>query len=458
MNKEPPRRSLALWIVLACALSASAAGDPKPLANDASSTTASVPATSSTQVTAAAAHPNDAEPLQITGLVDDPSAPPINGKDSTNKDIRSHIGLNSKLWVLLNRAPPHAASQYVLFLNGTEIKNLDPATDASYPAAGQPAVYALVFKLKRGKDSTAFWKDLLGSLTDTHVPVTVSLGEQATPGQSAQATIVGADPSKSAFQFEAFTAWRLTLATAAILLVITLVWGHARTRTTLRDNLLPQLEATRQPYSLGRWQMAFWFTLIFAAFVFLFFMLQDTNTLTAQALSLMGISGLTAAASVAVDVNRNTPADDANRGLQALGIKAYEDVLRIKQEIADRQQELASLATRQNAAPDAARATAEQRRTRLQIEVQDRNNVLRTYDEKARPFVSQGWFNDITTDLNGTALHRLQVVCWTLTLGIIFVYGVYRELSMPEFSGTLLSLMGISSAGYVGFKMQEVNN
>jgi hypothetical protein len=45
-----------------------------------------------------------------------------------------------------------------------------------------------------------------------------------------------------------------------------------------------------------------------------------------------------------------------------------------------------------------------------------------------------------------------------LVLGGIFVIGVYRDLAMPEFGGTLLALMGISSAGYVGFKFPEKNN
>jgi hypothetical protein len=44
-------------------------------------------------------------------------------------------------------------------------------------------------------------------------------------------------------------------------------------------------------------------------------------------------------------------------------------------------------------------------------------------------------------------------------LGVVFIVGVYRDLAMPpDFSGTLLALMGISSAGYVGFKYQEKNN
>jgi hypothetical protein len=235
------------------------------------------------------------------------------------------------------------------------------------------------------------------------------------------------------------------LAVLSILVVVVLVWGHARKSTTLRDNLLPQVEPARQPYSLGRWQMAFWFTLIFAAFVFLFFLLWDANTISAQALGLMGISGTTALAAVAVDAAKNTPADACNQGLRALGLNSYDDVLRVRQEIANRQAELQQL-------------PSEQRKTQLSSEILDRQLILQTYDDKIRPFVTQGWFRDLTTDLNGTALHRLQVFCWTWILGIVFVLAVYRGLAMQDFSPTLLALMGISSAGYVGFKIPEVNN
>jgi hypothetical protein len=92
------------------------------------------------------------------------------------------------------------------------------------------------------------------------------------------------------------------------------------------------------------------------------------------------------------------------------------------------------------------------------VEIQDRKLVLQTYQDKIKPFVSEGWFKDVTTDLNGTALHRLQALCWTLVLGVVFAIGVYENLSMAEFSGTLLALMGISSAGYVGFKYPEANS
>ena len=72
--------------------------------------------------------------------------------------------------------------------------------------------------------------------------------------------------------------------------------------------------------------------------------------------------------------------------------------------------------------------------------------------------MSESFFKDILTDANGITLHRFQIVIWTVVLGALFVYGVYRELAMPEFSGTLLALMGISSGTYLGFKIPERQN
>ena len=40
-------------------------------------------------------------------------------------------------------------------------------------------------------------------------------------------------------------------------------------------------------------------------------------------------------------------------------------------------------------------------------------------------------------------------------LGDIFGVSVYGNLAMPEFSSTLLGLMGISSGTYIGFEFPE---
>jgi len=44
---------------------------------------------------------------------------------------------------------------------------------------------------------------------------------------------------------------------------------------------------------------------------------------------------------------------------------------------------------------------------------------------------------------------------WTIVIGLVFVVAVYRSLAMPDFSATLLGLMGISAGTYVGFKIPD---
>jgi hypothetical protein len=70
---------------------------------------------------------------------------------------------------------------------------------------------------------------------------------------------------------------------------------------------------------------------------------------------------------------------------------------------------------------------------------------------------SRGWKDLISGDDGNIALDRLQVVVWTLILGIIFLMSVLWDLSMPEFNATLLALMGISSGTYLGFKLPQTN-
>lgn len=378
--------------------------------------------------------------LKIAKLLVAPSGDPASGK----------VSLNSKLAVVLSGPPPHPGDQYVLFLNGREIKGLEPAIYTSLKTGDQ----ALVFKLVRNSDNDPFWKELLGAPKRFQLPVVVGLGERTEPCTPSQpcktpdVSITGGDTTPAAFEFLLITWTWLSVATFAVIFVIGLVWGHARKRATLRDSLLPQLPANLQPYSLGRWQMSFWFVLIFASFLFLYILLWDYNTVSTQALALMGISSATALAAVAVDEYKDSPADAVNRALQALGLNSYDDVLRIKVEIASKQTELKGPPI-----PTADRIK------QLQLEIQDRCNLLRIYEDKTKPFMTQGWFRDLTTDLNGTALHRIQVLCWTIALGLVFLVGVYRDLAMPpDFSATLLALMGISSAGYVGFKFPEKNN
>lgn len=82
--------------------------------------------------------------------------------------------------------------------------------------------------------------------------------------------------------------------------------------------------------------------------------------------------------------------------------------------------------------------------------------VTPVQNEIARISQTRGWWRDLVADESGAvALDRLQIVVWTLVLSGIFLYSVIWELTMPEFNGTLLALMGVSSGTYIGFKLPQ---
>jgi hypothetical protein len=375
------------------------------------------------------------------------------------------------------------AAEYALMLDGRELQGL---RQVRY----DPRRHAFGFRLVRNGENESAWRDVLGSPSGSHRTVTVALRQHAS-GESGSSTIEGVNGS-AVFRLRVFSLASFWAAVAIVAAVLAVVVGTAWRTTTLRDSLLPQLPANEQPYSLGRCQMAFWFILVFASFIFLYVLLWDYNTVSDQALVLMGIASATALASVAVDIYKDSPADAANRTLQALGLKAPSDLIRVRQEIAERTPLVESSVARRHAAQDAAasaraasdrlsvdpKATAEEKSAAdkaaddaaelasvadrdlktLQAEIQDRRNVIRTYEDTVAPFRSECFFRDLTTDLSGPTVHRLQVFFWTLALGGVFLIGVYRDLAMPNFSATLLALMGVSGAGYVGFKYPERNN
>jgi hypothetical protein len=133
MYKDSQQRVGALFFLIACAVTTFALAQiPAPAVN--AGTPAAAPI---------------ADGLQIMELAEDPNKDPINGK-------RSHIGLNTKLWIVLSQAPPGDVAQYTLFLNDEEIKGLDAPVATTYRS--QPA---LLFKLKRTPSNDAYWRELL---------------------------------------------------------------------------------------------------------------------------------------------------------------------------------------------------------------------------------------------------------------------------------------------------------
>lgn len=308
-----------------------------------------------------------------------PDAPPTidahNGTPATISYVHGYnaadwkrAGLDDRISVHVNNFSTLLAkanndcTQIVLFLDGMPIKGLKP--ESCDLIAGH-----VRFRLLRTPQSDDAWHTLLGSPHGFTHTVTVSLGPDAqnTIGNQ-QELELDVLPRR---QFWVF----VFLLGAMLAIFIWLCRG-----TSLIRSGSPAVPPNQRPYSLSLFQMAFWFFLVIASYVFLWLINDELDTITESVLALIGIGAATALSATLIDQNKPTP--------------------------------------------------------------------LPT--EK-----SEGFLRDVLSDPTGISIHRFQMFAWTLILGVIFIASVYKNLEMPEFSATLLGLMGISSGTYLGFKVPE---
>jgi hypothetical protein len=188
-------------------------------------------------------------------------------------------------------------------------------------------------------------------------------------------------------------------------------------------------------YSLSRCQMALWFFVVLGSFMWIY--LKDgSTTLSETALVLMGISfGTTAAATVV----------DSGKLAQA---RSQENDLTPRLALLKSQLQLVQTAM----APGPAQ-TAET--TLRQADIVNLQKQLNDAQQAVMPQPSQALFPDLLSDDGGASLHRFQMAVWTLVLIAIFIHDVVATRAMPDFSPTLLALMGISNGVYVGLKIPE---
>jgi hypothetical protein len=225
--------------------------------------------------------------------------------------------------------------------------------------------------------------------------------------------------------------WVLLLISVALGLVIV-----GSKSDLLRDG--PTIGGTKQSFSLARTQMAWWFFLVLVGYVFIWLVTSDRDTIPVSLLGLVGISATTALAAVAVS-NRGSDQTSARKKLlddELVAITAA--TTEIDTQLTD--------PTLTNIYPTlkAKKAEMEMRRQNIYLERASLTTIS----------PSINWWRDLITDDNGAfGLDRVQIFVWTLVLGLIFLYSVLWDLSMPEFNNTLLALMGISSGTYIGFKL-----
>jgi len=328
-------------------------------------------------------------------------------------------------------------TKLVPFLNGRAIRG-------NYPEEIHVSRNNVYFHLQISPESKDAWTDLLGAPGGTRRQVAFSVGlENDSPFDSVF------DQSNRLPLTIISPVYGVVAAIVVFLTLIFLVW-LGKTTSLIRQRGTSDVPGKLRPYNLGRTQMAFWFFVISASYVTIWLVTDALDTITPSLLGLMGISAGTALGEAMIDSSKDNANEEQSRNLTA-------EKQALEQSIPELQTQVAALNTKITLAPedtsnrDSLNKQLDNSRTRLSVI----NQQIKALTPPASAGVSRGLLPDILSDGAGYSFHRFQIFVWTIVLGIIFVSSVYNNLTMPEFSATLLGLMGISSGTYIGFKFPE---
>jgi outer membrane murein-binding lipoprotein Lpp len=357
--------------------------------------------------------------------------------------MNGHLELDDIVEVFVENLEPWAENQnhdpnkLVPYINGRAIK-------ANYPDEIHLERGRLIFHLQITPESRDPWIDLLGEPAATHRPVTFSIGPE---NGSAFDSVYLRD---NMVPLTVISPLYGIIALLVILVTLILLLWLCRTTNIIREPGPPPVPGKHRPYNLGRAQMAFWFFLIYASYMTIWLITSALDTITASLLALMGISAGTALGEALIDNGKEQAKTNQVQDLTAQKQALEQTLTEVQPQVEAANTSVASSVTDQ-ANRDSLNRQLVEGRTRLgQIDQQ-----LRTIAADAPPTVSSGFLRDILSDGSGYSFHRFQIFAWTIVLGIIFVSSVYNDLTMPEFSPTLLGLMGLSAGTYIGFKFPE---
>jgi hypothetical protein len=326
----------------------------------------------------------------------------------------------------------------VVVLDNLELKGLRPIRMGDS--------HKLVFQLESNPDLAPVWARLLTEPMSRTRVLPLAVGVEGLPESRVFA-------ETGAFQIVLIPMYRLLISLALAVLSVGLFIPLATRTAILRDTCSCDLPSTLRTYSLARTQMAFWYLLVVAAFLFSWAVLGDYPTIPGPVLSLIGIASGTALGAAVIEVAKTNPNSVARADLKARQAILEVDVKKAADQLA---QARADLDARSSASADvrfnleAAVTQATGLLDQKQAELNDVAKQLASGESR-----TQGFVLDILTDDTGISLHRFQMAVWTTVLGVLFVIGVWQKFRMPEFDPTLLALMGISSGTYLGFKIPE---
>ena len=384
--------------------------------------------------------PTAAESSQSTATQPQPSPSPA-AKLPKVKSVIGHLELDDIVELNIENlqqwAEQHDVNKLVPYINGRAIKG-------NYPEELHVGTGRVIYHLEITPQNKEVWTDLLGAPSGIRRPVTVSAGlENETAFESEHAR---GNPLPLTVISPVYGVVSLLVIGATLVLLLWL----ARTTNIIREPGPSPVAGKRRPYNLGRAQMAFWFFLIYASYVSIWLITSALDTITGSLLALMGISAGTALGEAMIDNGKDTAKTNQVQDLTAEKV-ALEQSMTETQAQLDAANESASTAVTEQTNRDALNRQLTDSRTRLgQIDQQ-----LRSLASQQSATVSKGFLRDILSDSSGYSFHRFQIFAWTIVLGIIFIASVYNSLTMPEFSTTLLGLMGLSAGTYIGFKFPE---
>jgi hypothetical protein len=372
-----------------------------------------------------------ASPATSPTPVPEPKVVAVEGTLELDSIIRVQVeGL--KEW-----AEKNDPTKLVPYVNGLAIRG-------NYPEEIHTSKNHVHFHLDITPANKQAWTDLLGEPHAARKAVAFSVGlENQSPFDSAF------DSNHPQWLTVIFPVYGWIALSVVVLTLILLIW-LARKTNLIRDGSECPVPGKLRPYNLGRTQMAFWFFLIYASYTTIWLITGALDTITASLLALMGISAGTALSEAMIDSGKLS----AN-AVQSQSLSAEKQSL--EQTIPELQTQIDALNARTTLSPedtsnrDSLNKQAQDRRARLALI----NPQLQQLAASVDAAVSKGFIRDILRDASGYSFHRFQIFAWTIVLGIIFISSVYNRLTMPEFSATLLGLMGLSSGTYIGFKFPE---
>ncbi|HKP38210.1 MAG TPA: hypothetical protein VJT71_15230 [Pyrinomonadaceae bacterium] len=329
------------------------------------------------------------------------------------------------------------ATKLVPFINGLAIRG-------NYPEEIHASKNHLQFHLQITPENKQVWIDLLGEPHAARKPVALSVGfENQAPFDSV------IDQSNPVSLTVVSPFYGVVASVVVLLTFILLIW-LARKTNLIRDAGECPVPGKQRPYNLGRAQMAFWFFLINASYITIWLITDALDTITPSLLALMGISAGTALSEAMIDSGKLNANSDQLQGLSAEKQSLEKSIPELESQVAEINSK-ATLLPNDTANRDSLNNQLQANRARLSAV----NQQLQSLTPAANAGVSRGFIRDVLSDATGYSFHRFQIFAWTIVLGIIFVSSVYNNLTMPEFSATLLGLMGLSSGTYIGFKFPE---